>query len=346
VGLTDDFTPGNVVGDFMREAIDEILEPLPDLNCEFISMPSLEVAGDAIQDYDAVITGDFQWTAQTFKNVERLMLVAYWGIGVDAIDLEAATESDVLVANSPSPANHASTAGTVLAFMLALSMRLFDKDRLTKEGRALDAQQITGTLIENRVVGTIGLGATARRLIEFLRPLRPAKLISCDPYVAPEVAGRFGVQLVTLDDVMRESDFLCVMCTLTDETRGLIDSTRLRQMKPTAFFLNAARGAIVDQAALAHAVREGWIAGAGLDALDPEPPPPDDPILAFDNVITTGHAMAWTVECLRDACVEPCRAVASVYAGKTPSSVVNAEVLDRSGFQSKLQRRFEESVRA
>jgi D-3-phosphoglycerate dehydrogenase len=302
-------------------------------------MPSVEVAGEAIRNYDAVITGDFEWTAQTFTDLERLMLIAYWGIGVDAIDLRAATASDVLVANSPSPANHASTAATVLVFMLALSLRLFDKDRLTKEGRALDAQQITGTLIEDRVVGTIGLGATARRLIELLRPLRPGRVISHDPYVEPGVAERLGVELVALDDVVRESDFVCVMCALTDETRGLIDSQRLRQMKPSAYIVNAARGAIVDQAALALAVREGWIAGAGLDAFDPEPPAPGDRILALENVITTGHAMAWTIECLREACVEPCRAAASVYAGNLPSSVVNPDVLDRVGFRSKLDRR-------
>jgi phosphoglycerate dehydrogenase-like enzyme len=322
----------------MEKAIVEILHPLPELDCEFFRVRRGEVDSEAIRTFDAVITGDFRWTAESLSNVERLVVIAYWGIGVDAIDLSAATERDVLVANSPSPANHTSTAETVLVFMLALSMQLLTKDRLTKEGRALDAQQVTGTLIHDRVIGTIGLGATARKLIEFIGPLGPARVLAHDPYVARDVAEQLGVELVELSAVMQESDFVAVMCTLTDETRGLIGSELLRQMKPSAYFLNAARGQIVDQAALVHALQEGWIAGAGLDAMDPEPPQLNDPVLALENVITTGHSMAWTDECLREACEEPCRTVARIYEGKTPASVVNRDALERAGVQEKLER--------
>src|SRR5205807_2035266 len=107
-----------------------------------------------------------------------------WGIGVDNIDLHAATEHDVAVANSPSPGNHASVAESALTFMLSLSKRLLAKDRLTREGRADDAQRLLGSLIRDRVVATVGLGATARLLLELVRPLRPARLLAHDPYVS------------------------------------------------------------------------------------------------------------------------------------------------------------------
>jgi phosphoglycerate dehydrogenase-like enzyme len=337
VALTNDFAPGNMTGDPMREPLEEILGPLPGLEWEFLpEVPALRA--EDLAGYDAVIVGEPYVTADSIRGLERLALIAYWGIGVNKIDVAAATENDVLVSNSPSPANHSSVAETVLTFMLALSKQLFAKDRLTREGRALEAQQLPGALLEGRVIGTIGLGATARRLVELLQPFRLAAIRSFDPYVSPEAAAALGVELVPLETVMRESDYVAVMCTLTEDTRGLVSADLLRLMKPTAYLLNAARGPIVDEAALVRALEEGWIAGAGLDVFEREPPARNEPILAFDNAIATGHAMAWTAEALRGACVEPCRAVARVYEGREPEHVVNRDVVLRPGFQAKLER--------
>jgi phosphoglycerate dehydrogenase-like enzyme len=338
VGITNDFAPGNLAGDPMETAVAEHLTPLAGLEWEYLPKPTHVISPADVEGYDAIVSGEPTWTADSMRSLKRLALIAYWGIGVDRIDLRAATEADVLVTNSPHPANHSSVAETILTFILALSKHLPAKDRLTREGRALDAQQLSGRIVQDQVIGTIGLGATARKLIEFVRPLRPARVLSFDPYVEPRVAHGLGVELVELPTVMREADFVAVMCTLTDETRGLVGDPELRLMKPTAYLLNAARGPIVDEAALVRALRDGRLAGAGLDVFEREPPARDEPILAFENVIATGHAMAWTAESLYGACEEPCRAVTSLFRGELPAHVVNRDVLNRLRFHEKLAR--------
>ena len=337
VGITGDFAPGNVVAGWIEAPVAQFLGGLADLEWEFLpTTESRIVAPDMVSDFDAVISGDYRWTSESFAAAERLLLVANWGIGVDGTDLAAATAADVAVTNSPSPGNHLSVAESALTFMLALSKLLLAKDRLTKAGRASDAQSMRGTLIRDHTIGIVGLGNTARRFAEMLRPLAPARVLSHDPYVAPGVAQALGVELVDMGTLMEQSDYLVVMCTLNDETRGLVSAELLGRMKPTACLVNTARGPLVDQVALVDLLRRGAIAGAALDVTDPEPPPADDPLLALDNVIVTGHALAWTDESLRGACEFPCRAVASAWRAAVPDHVVNGAVIDRPGFQAKL----------
>jgi D-3-phosphoglycerate dehydrogenase len=168
-------------------------------------------------------------------------------------------------------------------------------------------------------------------------------VLAYDPYASAETAERIDVELTDLRTVMRESDYVAVMCSLNEETEHLVGAEALSLMKPNAYLLNSARGPIVDQAALTRALREKRIAGAALDVFDPEPPMPGDPILEFEDVITTAHAIAWTSESLFECSLEACRAVASVYRGGEPTYVANAEVLRRPGFQEKLIRRLEAS---
>ena len=339
VGITHDFAPDGHIGGWIEEPVGELLAPLSELECTFLPDMGAEIDAAELVGYDAVISGQLTWTAESVAGVDRLALIAHWGIGLDKIDLNAATGNDILVTNSPSSATHESVAESALTFMLALATRLFEKDRLTKQGRALEARQLPGTLLRDRVIGTVGLGATARKLVEYLRPLGPLRLLAHDPYVTADVAAAMGVQLVDLEVVMAESDYLVVMCPLTDETRGLISAELLRTMKPSAYLLNVARGEIVNQVALVEAIDIGRIAGAALDVSDPEPSEIGDPILSKSNIITTGHAMAWTSEGLRAACEVPCRAVADLYAGRLPEHMVNRDVLVRAAFRAKLERR-------
>jgi phosphoglycerate dehydrogenase-like enzyme len=340
VGITGDFAPGSVIAGWIEPAVAEHLGGLKGLEWEFLPPDdSLTVAPEIVSDFDAVISGDYRWTRTSFKSADRLMLVACWGIGVDGIDLQAATDADVAVTNSPSPGNHASVAESALTFILALSKLLLTKDRLTKAGRAGDAQAMRGTLIRGRTIGIVGLGNTARLFSGLLRALAPARVLSYDPYVDREVADSLGVQLVGLEALMEQADYVVVMCTLNDETRGLVSAELLARMKPTAYLVNTARGPLVDQAALVELLRGGAIAGAAVDVTDPEPPSADDPLLALDNVIATGHALAWTEESLRGACDFPCRAVATAYRGTLPDHVVNLPVAERARFQAKLARR-------
>jgi phosphoglycerate dehydrogenase-like enzyme len=339
VGITHDFAPDGHIAGWIEEPVAELLAPLSELEWTFLPEMGAEIVAAELFSCDAVISGQLTWTAESVSGVDRLTLIAHWGIGVDKIDLRAATENDILVTSSPSSATHESVAESALTFMLALSTHLFEKDRLTKQGRALQARQMPGTLLRDHVIGTVGLGATARKLVEYVRPLGPLRFLAHDPYVTADVAAAIGVQLADLEVVMAESDYLVVMCPLTDQTRGLISAELLRTMKPSAFLLNVARGEIVNQVALTKAIDEGRIAGAALDVSDPEPSEIGDPILSNPKIITTGHAMAWTSEGLCAACEAPCRAVANVYAGRLPMHVVNQDVLLRAGFRAKLERR-------
>jgi phosphoglycerate dehydrogenase-like enzyme len=336
VGITNDFAPGNLIGGQIDDPVRRLLEPLPGLEWEFIPSFAPVIAPETVANYDAVITADQRWTADSFQDLARLALVAYWGIGVDGIDLGAATQADVAVTNSPSPGNHASVAESALTLVLSLSKHLMIKDRLTKQGRASDAQAILGSLIRGRTIGTVGFGATARAFAVMVGALGPARLLAHDPYVRPEIAEQAGVELADIETVMQSSDYVVVMCTLTDETRGLVSARLLDLMKPTACLVNTARGPIVDQSALVSKLRDGSLAAAALDVTDPEPPERGDEVLQLENVITTGHAIAWTHESLQGACEEPCVAVASAYRGEVPTHVVNQSVLSRQAFRAKL----------
>jgi phosphoglycerate dehydrogenase-like enzyme len=344
LGITSDFASGNLIGGWIDDPVRRLLAPLPGLEWEFIPPCGGIMAPELVADYDAVITGEARWNAESFRDLRRLMLVADWGIGVDGIDLGAAADADIAVTNSPNPGNHASVAESALTFVLSLSKHLIVKDRLTKQGRALQAQALLGSLIRGRTIGTIGFGATARAFAGMARALGPAQLLACDPYASSALAEQVRVELVDIRSLMQASDYIVVMCSLTDETRGLISAELLSLMKPTAYLVNTARGPIVDQRAVVRMVRDGSIAGAALDVTDPEPPEVGDAVLQLENVITTGHAVAWTLESLQGACEEPCYAVASAYRGEIPGHVVNHAVLNKPGFQAKLTRRAQDGA--
>jgi phosphoglycerate dehydrogenase-like enzyme len=341
VGITRDLAGGVEPGGWLATAQAEVLDPLSRITCDLFPDDLPEITPALVQDFDAVITGSPKWTEASLQGAERLTLIARWGAGVDEVDLSAATAADVLVATSPAPGNQAAVAESVLAFILALSKHLLAKDRLTKHGRPDEAQQLSGSLIKDRVIGIVGLGGTGSLLAEFVRPLRPARVLAYDPYASAQAAERLGVELTDLQTVMGESDYVTVMCSLTEETRHLVGAELLSLMKPSAYLLNSARGSIVDQQALIHALREKRIAGAALDVFDPEPPIPGDPILEFEDVITTAHAIAWTTESLYECSLEACHAVATVYRGGEPTYVANADVLRRPGFREKLSRHLE-----
>jgi phosphoglycerate dehydrogenase-like enzyme len=141
-----------------------------------------------------------------------------------------------------------------------------------------------------------------------------------------------------MDELFADSDFLAVNCFLSDATRGLVGEAELRRMKPTAYLINTARGAIVQEAALVRALNEGWIAGAGLDAFEKEPLPAESPLRSTPNTVLTPHALAWTEELARDNGIEACDNILTLARGEVPATIVNKEVLNRPAFQRKLER--------
>jgi phosphoglycerate dehydrogenase-like enzyme len=337
VGLTRDFAPDGELAGILDRAVAEVLEGVPNLEVAYLDEYKPVVTADQIRDFDGVITGEPLWPAEAFQGIERLAGVAYWGVGYNDIDVEAATNADVMVSIT-TPAVRRPMAETFLTFMLALSKNLLIKDRLTREDRSAEKTQYNGILLRDRVIGLIGVGNIGSDLVPMLKPFQPARLLAFDPYLPEDRATALGVELADLETVLRESDFVNVMCPLNDETRHMMGEAQFRMMKPTAYFINAARGGIVDQPALARALEEGWIKGAGLDVFEQEPPPPDEPILKMTNVIVAAHCLGWTEELFHDNSVEDCRAMLNISQGKPPDYVVNRPVLERPGLQVKLRR--------
>jgi phosphoglycerate dehydrogenase-like enzyme len=292
---------------------------------------------DALNQFDGLFSLALKITPESLKGVDRLAVVARWGVGYDMIDVNALTAADVMLAITPNAVKRP-VAEAILTFIFALSKNLLVLDRVTRAGGWRGDLTRLGRDLPGRVLGSVGCGNIARELFRLARPLGFGRLIACDPYVSQDQVADLGVEIVDMDTLFRESDFVCVNTFLSEQTRGLVGEAQLRLMKPTAFLINTARGPIVQHPALARALREKWIAGAGLDVFPAEPPPKDDPLFSLDSVILAPHALAWTEELMRDNGIEACQNILAIARGELPAAIVNREVIERPGFQEKLAR--------
>jgi D-3-phosphoglycerate dehydrogenase len=253
------------------------------------------------------------------------------------IDVNACTANDVALCITPEGVRRP-MAEAEMAMLLALSKRLTAKDRALRGGVWRGEGVGLGVCIHNRVVGTIGLGNIGSEFMRLVRPFGPRRILACDPYAATAAAQASGAEMVDLDTLLRESDFVVVNCLLNKQTHHLLGARELGLMKPTAHLVNCARGGIVDPQALYQALAGRRIAGAALDVFEPEPPDPVDPLLRLDNVIVAPHAIAWTEEIVRDNAIADCEACLAVFRGEVPKHIVNREVVGRRGFLTKLAR--------
>jgi phosphoglycerate dehydrogenase-like enzyme len=266
-----------------------------------------------------------------------LAVIARWGVGYDTIDTAALTANDIALAITPNAVRRP-VAEAILTYVFALAKNLFEQDRVTRAGFWRNGLGRLGTCMEGRTLGSVGCGNIAREMFRLAISLGFGRFIACDPYVKADDLRELGVEIVTMDEVFRESDFVAVNTFLSSATRGLIGAEHFRLMKRTAYFINTARGPIVREAELVTALKERWFLGAGLDVFEQEPPPNDHPLFGLDNVILSPHGLAWTEEIARDNTREACDNILAVFRGEAPHGVVNREVLDRPGFQKKLAR--------
>jgi len=336
VGLTRDFlTPQ---GEMVYEDIGlSKLEAEPNLNYAFLDRHEPLLVPELLRDSDVVISLTPKYTAATFEGVEKLTAILRFGVGYDMVDVAACTEADVLLCITAGAVNH-SVAEATIGWMLALSHRMADKDKLVRNGGWGERSLYMGSELRDRTLGVMGLGGIGGKLIEMLRAFGMKPPLAYDPFTTPERAQALGAKLVSLEEVLGQSDFVSINCPLTDGTRNLIGATQLALMKPTAYLINTARGGIVDEAALTQVLREKRIAGAATDVFEAEPTPGDNPLLQLDNVLFAPHCIAWTDELFRDIGHMCCEQAILISRGEVPPGVVNREVLDRPGFRAKLQR--------
>jgi phosphoglycerate dehydrogenase-like enzyme len=195
-----------------------------------------------------------------------------------------------------------------------------------------------GRELRDRTLGVIGLGGIARKTIELLRGFGMKPPVAFDPFTTDEIAAKAGARLVSLEELLRQADFVSIHCPLTEKTRGLIGARELALMKPDAYLLNTARGGIVDEDALYDALKNRRIAGAALDCFAQEPVTTPSRFADFDNVLLAPHSIAWTDELFRDIGRAACQGMVDLSLGVKPRTVVNPEVFDRPGFQTKWKR--------
>ena len=311
------------------------LEERSDLDFFYLE-PEAEISAAQLADVDALILLAPRIGAGSLIPQGRLSVVARFGVGYDNVDLAACSAHDVAVVITPDGVRRP-VAVSILTLLFALAGKLFVKDRLARRGPAGWAEKTAhnGVGLVGLTLGSIGMGNIGAELFRLARPL-DMRFIAHDPYADPALANELDVTLTDLDSVFREADFLSVNCPLSPETYHLVNRERLALMKPSAYLINTARGPIVDQSALTEVLQEGGIAGAGLDVLEQEPPDPDDPLLALDNVILAPHALCWTNQLFSGSGAADVRAVLAVMAGREPHGIVNRDVIDRPGWQARL----------
>ena len=276
----------------------------------------------ALADAHAVLVRSAtQVDAAALAAAPLLKVVARAGIGLDNIDVAAATARGVMVVNAPQ-SNIVSAAEQAIALLLACARNTAAADRALRDGR-WERSRWTGVEVADKTVGVVGLGRIgvlfAQRMSAF-----GTRLIAYDPYVSPARAAQIGVRLVGLDELLRESDFISIHLPRTPETVGLIGAEQLALCKPTVRIINAARGGLLDEQALADALTAGTVAGAGLDVFAVEPTTAS-PLFAFDSVVVATHLGASTVEAQDKAGVAVARSVVLALAGEFVPDAVNVQ---------------------
>ena len=334
VGLSADFLDGSGQPAFPDLGID-VLRNQKGLEHRFLDEYLPEYASRQIRGLDVLISLKPRVSAASLEGSDRLTAIGRCGVGYDNVDLAACNEHDIAVYITPSAVIRPMAESAVL-LVLALSHNLVRKDRLVRQGKWAESTRFLGREPRGRVIGSIGFGGIARETLRLLKAFDPARMLACDPAVSTQTALAAGVELVSLDQVLRQSDYVLINCPLTSETRDLIGEKQLRLMKQDAVLVNAARGPIVNEPALIQALREGRIRGAALDVYAQEPLSAESPLLELDNVILTSHSVGWTEELFRDMGREDCAGALAVFGGEPPPNVVNRDVLARPGFLRKL----------
>jgi len=276
---------------------------------------------------DIVVAGRGPIDAEFMSRAgNRLKMVATPGIGVDKIDVEAASERGIVVIHNPDAPTQSTVEHTV-ALLMAMAARVMTGDRFLREGQPLDRERMRGTELRGRNLGVVGYGRIGRRVAATCALGLGMNVRVCDPYVDRHQETPEGVTLTDdFDSVLREAKFVTLHVPLSPTTRHMIGERELRSIPQGSYLVNASRGPVVDEQALIRVLQDGHLAGAALDVTDPEPPLPDNPLLGMENVIVTPHIASNTdlgVHAMMHGVADQ---IAQVIAGEPPRSMVDPGV--------------------
>jgi D-3-phosphoglycerate dehydrogenase len=266
----------------------------------------------------------FHVDADLLRRAPNLLMVSSNGAGFDPVDVEACTAAGVIVVNQ-SGGNAQSVAEHALGMMLTLSKRIIEADRALRREPNVNRNNLVGTEVHGRTIGIVGIGNVGRRIAALCNGLLGMTVLAYDPYLTSEEIAARGAEKVELDEVMRRSDYVSINCPLTKESRGMIGARQFGLMQPHAFFITTARGFIHDEDALLAALRDKRIAGAGLDVWAKEPPPPEHPLLQFDNVLASPHTAGVTKEARANMGRIAAEQVLGALDGHRPPRLINPE---------------------
>ena len=268
----------------------------------------------------------FHGTAALLQRMPNVVVLSTTGAGYDTVNLEDCTRAGVAAVNQAG-GNKEGVAEHVMAMMLSLSKRLMLANHAMRGGGEYDRRDFMGDDVVERTIGIVGLGNVGSRVAELCRGLFRMRVIAYDPYLsAGAMAARGAEKVDRLDDLLRQADYVSINCPHTAETRGMIGAREYALMQPHAYFITTARGGIHDEAALAGALREKRIAGAGLDVWEDEPPPSDHPLLKFDNVLVSPHIAGVTRQSRHNISKIAAEQLLDVLDGKRPPRLLNPEV--------------------
>jgi D-3-phosphoglycerate dehydrogenase len=328
--------------DFLQQAPDpwamglDWLRHDPRIAWSWLGEHTAEVQPHQLDGMDAVIAWTPRWTPASLAGSEQLLLIARWGVGYDHVDLAACTNAGVMVTITPDAVKRpVATANVVM--ILALATRMFGKDADTRAGLwQQNSLVMPGSGLRGRTLGSIGFGNVAQETFRLLAAFG-MKFITCSPSARQEDGDPLQVKIGSMEAVLRQSDFLMVNCPLNASTRQMLGRAELAMMKPTAFLINLARGAIVHEAAMVEALQQGRIAGAGLDVFESEPLPATHPLTGMSQVILAPHSLALTEELFEGMEDQHRSIMDALLRGETPPHVINKEVLLTAKFRQKRE---------
>lgn len=318
--------PVVAVFDFPFPTMDPTRRILAKIDAELIiaKEPRLEAILEVARVADAVLVAYFKITAEMIREMKRCRIISRLGIGVDNVDLTAASAAGIVVTRVPDycideVSDHA------VALLLALVRKIPVSNAEVQAGRWHMPSVVPIRRLRGTVLGLVGFG----RIPQLLAPKAQAfgiRVVTFDPYISDGALKLAGVERVSFAELLKISDYVSIHSPLTPETRHLFNTEVFRQMKPTAYLLNTARGPVVDEAALVAALEAGQLAGAALDVVEQEPPS-NSPLLGRKNVIVTPHTAFYSEESLQDLEVKAAEEVVRVLRGEQPRTPVNPEAL-------------------
>lgn len=321
--------PKVLIADKINDKGVEVLEG----SAEVVNNPTItpEELLETIDQYEGIIVRSrTKVTKEVIENAKNLKIIARAGVGVDNIDVEAATDHGILVVNAPQSTS-ITVAEHAMGLMLSLSRKIAIADASVKEGK-WEKSRFMGMELRNKTLGVIGMGRIGSQVVKRSKAFE-MDVIVYDPYITEETAKELGVEITTLDDLVQKADVMTIHVPLTPETKGLISKDELAKMKDNAIILNCARGGIIDEADLYEALKERPELKAGLDVFENEPLE-NSPLTTLDNVVLTPHIAASTKEAQRDAAIIVAKEVKEVLSGNTPSNVLNMPLVDSETFQT------------